>query len=121
MDVFNLHHEARFDPLKHVENVLGRINEGDVTVACWEAGQISPHHLHPNCTEIYLCLEGGGIMRTPEQTVRILPGGFEGTLSGAPAPRQTTPKLIRFRTGAPDFSIANPSLISCSLTCPEIR
>src|ERR1700712_3634518 len=65
MDVFNLHNEARWDPLKHVERVLGKINEGDVTVACWEAGQVSPHHLHPNCTEIYFCLEGGGIMRTP--------------------------------------------------------
>ncbi len=76
MEVFNLHHEARWDPLKHVEHVLGRMGEGDVTVAGWESGQISPHHLHPNCTEIYFCLEGGGIMRTPEQTVAIVPGGF---------------------------------------------
>jgi quercetin dioxygenase-like cupin family protein len=76
MDVFNLHHEASWDPIKHVETVLGRIGEGDVTVACWEAGQISPHHLHPNCTEIYFCLEGGGLMRTPDQTVEIVPGGF---------------------------------------------
>ena len=76
MDVFNLHKEARWDPLKHVENVLGRMEEGDVTVACWEAGQCSPHHLHPNCTEIYFCLEGGGIMRTPEQTVDIVPDAF---------------------------------------------
>lgn len=76
MDVFNLHREARWDPLKHVEQVLGRIGEGDVTVACWEAGQISPHHRHPNCTEIYFCLQGGGIMRTPEQTVEIVPGSF---------------------------------------------
>jgi quercetin dioxygenase-like cupin family protein len=76
MDVFNLRQEARWDPLKHVEHVLGRIGEGDVTVACWEAGQTSPHHLHPNCTEIYVCLEGGGTMRTPDQTVAIVPGAF---------------------------------------------
>ena len=42
MDVFNPHHEARWDPLKHVENVLGRMGEGDVTVACLEAGKTSP-------------------------------------------------------------------------------
>jgi quercetin dioxygenase-like cupin family protein len=76
MQVFNLKAEQVFEPKKHVEKVLGRIGEGDVTVACWEPGQCSPHHLHPNCTEIYLCIEGGGMMRTPEQTVAIVPGAF---------------------------------------------
>ena len=33
----------------------------------------------------------------------------------------TTPKLIKFLTGAPDFNIANPSLISSSFTSPEMR
>ena len=76
MHVFSLKQEQRWDPIKHVEHVLGRIEGGDVTVACWEAGQVSPHHLHPNCTEIYFCFEGGGIMRTPDQTVDIVPGAF---------------------------------------------
>ncbi len=34
---------------------------------------------------------------------------------------QTIPKLIRFRTGAPDFNMAKPSLICSSFTWPEIR
>ena len=76
MHVFNLKVEERFDPRKHVENILGTVGEGDVTVACWEPGQISPHHLHPNCTEIYFCFEGGGIMRTATQTVDVVPGAF---------------------------------------------
>jgi len=76
MDVYNLKLEQRWDPLKHVEHVLGRMADSDVTVACWEPGQVSPHHLHPNCTEIYFCFEGGGVMRTPDQTVAIVPGGF---------------------------------------------
>ena len=76
MHVFNLGKEARFDPKKHVENILGVVGEGDVTVACWEPGQFSPHHLHPNCTEIYFCFEGGGTMRTPELTVAVAPGAF---------------------------------------------
>lgn len=76
MHVFSLKAEQRWDPIKHVEHVLGRIEGGDVTVACWEAGQVSPHHLHPNCTEIYFCFEGGGVMRTPDQTVDIVPGAF---------------------------------------------
>jgi len=76
MHVFNLRAEQAFDPKKHMERVLGRVDEGDVTVACWEPGQTSPYHCHPNATEIYLCFEGGGRMRTPTETVDITPGSF---------------------------------------------
>jgi quercetin dioxygenase-like cupin family protein len=76
MHVFSLPQEAEFDPKKHVEKVLGRFEEGDVTVACWEPGQISPYHCHPHATEIYFCFEGGGVMRTPDRSVTVEPGGF---------------------------------------------
>ena len=42
MHVFSLAREAAWDPKKHVEKILGTIEDGDVTVACWEPGQISP-------------------------------------------------------------------------------
>ena len=76
MRVFNLHREQEFDPKRHVEKILGRIGEGDVTVACWEPGQVSPYHCHPDATEIYFCFEGGGKMRTPERTIDVTPGAF---------------------------------------------
>ena len=76
MLVFDLKAEQAFDPSKHVEKVLGRIGEGDVTVACWEPGQTSPNHMHPNATEIYYCVEGGGVMRTPDGSVPVVPGSF---------------------------------------------
>ena len=76
MQAFNLGAEKVFDPRKHVEKILGTVGEGDVTVACWEPGQISPYHCHPNATEIYFCFEGGGVMRTPTETVAITPGSF---------------------------------------------
>ena len=76
MHVFNLQAEQVFDPKKHMERVLGRIGEGDVTIACWEPGQTSPYHCHPNATEIYFCFEGGGRMRTPNETIEIGPGTF---------------------------------------------
>ena len=56
--------------------MLGKVGEGDVTVACWEPGQVSPNHLHPNATEIYFCFQGGGTMRTPTGTVEVKPGSF---------------------------------------------
>lgn len=76
MDVYSLHEEQEWDPKKHVEKILGRAAEGDVTVACWEPGQVSPYHCHPHATEIYFCYRGGGTMRTLDQTVEVTPGSF---------------------------------------------
>ena len=50
MHVFSVVDEAEFDPKKHVEKILGQVEAGDVTVACWEPGQISPYHCHPHAT-----------------------------------------------------------------------
>lgn len=76
MITFNLTAEQRFDPEKHVENILGKTGDGDFTVACWEPGQVSPHHCHPHATEIYFCYQGGGTMRTPAGSVAVVPGSF---------------------------------------------
>ena len=103
MQAFSLKAEQKFDPQKHVERILGTVGEGDVTVACWEPGQISPYHCHPNATEIYFCFEGGGVMRTPTETVEIVPGSFvvhpRGELHEyANGPQRTL--LFRVRYGA---------------------
>jgi quercetin dioxygenase-like cupin family protein len=76
MHVFNLAQEQEWNPKHHVEKILGKIAEGDVTVACWEPGQISPYHCHPHATEIYFCYQGGGKMRTPREAIDIVPGSF---------------------------------------------
>src|SRR5215472_11745301 len=76
MQVFKLDAEAEFKPDKHVEKILGKVAEGDFTVACWEPGQISPYHCHPQATEIYFCFSGGGAMRTPTETIAVSPGAF---------------------------------------------
>ena len=76
MLVFSVVDEQVFNPRRHVEKILGRVAEGDVTVACWEPRQISPNHCHPHATEIYFCFEGGGRMRTPTETVDVVPGAF---------------------------------------------
>ena len=76
MHVFDLKQEQQWNPKHHVEKILGKVGEGDVTVACWEPGQISPYHCHPYATEIYFCYEGGGRMRTPTRTIDVVPGSF---------------------------------------------
>lgn len=76
MKAYLLKDEQVFDSKRHVEKILGRFGDGDVTVACWEPGQISPYHSHPHLTEVYFCFEGGGSMKTPEETIEITPGSF---------------------------------------------
>ncbi len=103
MQVFSLPQEQEWNPSRHVEKILGRIGEGDVTVACWEPGQISPYHCHPNATEIYFCVEGGGTMRTPTETVDITPGAFVVHPAGevheyANGPQRTLLFRVRYGT-----------------------
>ncbi|MDT5002304.1 MAG: hypothetical protein QOK12_4409 [Mycobacterium sp.] len=76
MYAFNLEAEQVWNPERHVEKILETISGGDVTVACWEPGQCSPHHCHPEATEIYFCFTGGGTMRTPDSVTEVVPGSF---------------------------------------------
>jgi quercetin dioxygenase-like cupin family protein len=76
MNVFSLQREQEWNSAKHVEKILETVGGGDVTVACWEPGQISPYHCHPDATEIYFCFTGGGKMRTPAAEVEVAPGAF---------------------------------------------
>ena len=76
MHPFDLNKEKEFSSEKHVEKILGKFGEGDVTVACWEPGQISPYHAHNDATEIYFCYQGGGVMTTDDGKVDLTPGSF---------------------------------------------
>lgn len=76
MYVFDLESEQKFSSEKHVEQVLQVVSGGDVTIACWEPGQVSPNHCHPDSTEIYFCYQGGGKMKTEDCTVDVFPGAF---------------------------------------------
>ena len=106
MHVFNLETEQQWDPKKHVEKILGLEGGGDFTVACWEPGQVSPYHCHPHATEIYFCFEGGGVMKTPTETVEVVPGSFVVHPPGELHEWNTGPKrtlLFRVRYGT-EFS-----------------
>jgi quercetin dioxygenase-like cupin family protein len=76
MDVFDLYAEQEFSPEERIEKILGHYSGGDVTVACWEPGQMSSDHAHPEAVEIYMCLQGGGTMRSESGTSEIVPGSF---------------------------------------------
>jgi len=103
---FDLKAEERFDPKHHVEKILGSAGGGDVTVACWEPGQTSPYHCHPDAVELYFCFEGGGTMRTPTETIEVKPGCVVVHPRGELHEWKTGPRrtlLFRVRYGE-DFS-----------------
>jgi quercetin dioxygenase-like cupin family protein len=74
MFTYRVEQEQNFSPDRHSENILGRIEGGDVSIACHEPGQIGPYHAHPDCTEIYYCIQGSGTMRVAGETVEMTPG-----------------------------------------------
>ena len=76
MQIHNLKDEEEYNADHHVHKILAEIEGGDATIACWEPGQTSPNHCHPNASEIYFCFEGGGVMRTSEASFEIKPGSF---------------------------------------------
>ena len=114
MHVFNVTREAAFDPKNHVEKILGTVDEGDVTVACWEPGQISPYHCHPHATEIYFCFEGGGTMRTPTESVAVRPGLRRPSARRIPRIRQraaahpAVSRALRVGYGFAPYRMARP-------------
>ena len=103
MEVFDLAVERRFAMPRHLERVLATVGNGDVSIACWEPGQISPNHCHPAATEIYLCWEGGGTMRAPSLSVDVSPGRFVAHPPGelheyVNGPQRTVLYRIRYGT-----------------------
>jgi len=103
MHVFSLDREQEWNPKRHVEKILGTESGGDVTVACWEPGQTSPYHCHPDATEIYFCFSGGGTMRTPRETIAVVPGAFVVHPPGEVHEYENGPRrtmLFRVRYGA---------------------
>jgi hypothetical protein len=58
MHVFSLETEQQWDPRHHVEKILGKVADGDFTVACWEPGQISPYHCARNRNLLLLLRRG---------------------------------------------------------------
>lgn len=74
MFFYQVSEHINFNPGRHSENILGRYETGDVSLACHEPNQTGPYHAHPGCTEIYFCIEGEGRMRVDDQNVALTPG-----------------------------------------------
>ena len=82
MQVFNLLAQQEFDPERHVEKILGTVGEGDVSVACWEPGQISPDRSSSIRNGDLFLLPGRGHNRIPARQCGGLPDRSWSTRRG---------------------------------------
>ena len=75
-DIKKFSPEARVNlPLILSKNLITRIN-------CYEPGQVTPTHVHPDDDEVILCVEGRGAVTFPDrESVPMVPG----TLVNVPA------------------------------------
>src|SRR5262245_26553601 len=77
MHVFSLEREQQWDPRHHVEKILGRIADGDVTVACWGAGPDQPVSLPPSrYRDLFLLFGWRHHEDTKGHCCRHAPGAF---------------------------------------------
>jgi len=74
MEIIDLMRACEFSPTHHVQKFLAESPHSSVSIACWEAGQISPIHSHPDADEIYYVLEGKGLFRDGRTEHHVGPG-----------------------------------------------
>jgi quercetin dioxygenase-like cupin family protein len=61
MEIVDLKAAEEFSPAHHIHKSLTSTPHADISIACWEPGQISPIHSHPGADEIYHVVEGEGV------------------------------------------------------------
>lgn len=76
-DVKRYSEQARVnEPLLSSHDLVTRLN-------CYEPGQITPMHIHPNDDEVIFCLEGrGAITFADRENVQIVPGSLVAVPAG---------------------------------------
>ena len=75
MEFVDLEAAREFSPAHHVHKSLTSTSRSDISIACWEAGQTSPIHAHPEADEIYHVIEGEGLFNDGRAERRLGPGG----------------------------------------------
>ncbi len=81
----NINDLKRFSPDARVNQLV--LNSKDVVTRmnCYEPGQITPKHVHPDDDEIVFCIEGRGALKFDDRdAVPLLPGAIVNLPAGLP-------------------------------------
>jgi len=83
VQVVNINDLKRFAPEARVNQPLLSSKDLVTRMNCYEPGQITPLHAHPNDDEVVFCVEGRGAVTFEEQAaVPLLPGSLVSLPAG---------------------------------------
>jgi quercetin dioxygenase-like cupin family protein len=81
----NINDLKKFSPEARVNQALLGSKDLHTRMNCYEPGQLTPFHVHPNDDEVIFCVEGrGAITFSDRPDVPILPGSLVSLPAGLP-------------------------------------
>ena len=79
----NINELKRYSPEMRVNQLLLNSNDFVTRMSCYESGQITPLHIHPNDDEVVFCVEGRGTVTFEERdAVPLVPGSLVSVPAG---------------------------------------
>jgi quercetin dioxygenase-like cupin family protein len=95
LQVININDVKRYSPEARVNQLLLVTKDIVTRMNCYEPGQITPFHLHPDDDEVVFCIEGRGAVTFEERaavpltpgTIVNLPAGLAHGIEAAPDSR----------------------------------
>ncbi len=100
MEILDLKGTQEFSSTHHIQKSLVDSPLCGVSIACWEPGQVSPIHNHPEADEIYYLLEGEGLFSNGRTERRLGPGGIVFFAAGEPHQVQSLTRMVLYRVQA---------------------
>ena len=100
MDTVDLEGAQEFSSQHHVHKSLLATSRSDISIACWEPGQISPIHCHPGADEIYHIIQGEGLFNDGRTERRLGRGDTVIFPAGEVHQVQALTRMILYRVQA---------------------
>jgi quercetin dioxygenase-like cupin family protein len=100
MKIVELRRAVEFSPERHVQKSLAESPRCDISIACWEPGQVSPIHSHPSADEVYHVLQGEGLFRDGREEQRLGPGATVLFPAGEPHQVESLTRMVLYRVQA---------------------
>ena len=100
MEIVDLKAAEEFSPEHHIHKSLTSTSHSDISIACWEPGQISPIHCHPEADEIYHVVQGEGVFNDGRTERRLRSGDTVIFPAGEVHQVQAVTRMVLYRVQA---------------------
>lgn len=120
MEILDLKKAEQFSPEHHIHLTLSQSPLCAVSIACWEPGQVSPIHSHPEADEIYHVLEGEGVFLDGKTEQRLGPRGTVVFAAGEVHQVRSLTRMVLYRIQAgPDRTAVSFEAWPAALGAPS--